>query len=109
MAHTRLRLVRMGKKKAAKGKRATAPKSRPVPVMSEADRESLDGLRDALDLTLTRVIEDDMGIEEAQAVLRYLQKELDGFEKRARRTTAPARRGPRRAKSVRKTRRTRES
>lgn len=108
MANTRLRLVRMVKKKRAKRTSATVPKRAPAPAMSDADKESLDGLRDALDLTLTRVIEDDMGVEEAQAVLRYLQKELDGFKKRARRATSPARKVRRRTRAARKPRRTRE-
>ena len=45
-------------------------------------KASLEGLRDALDLTLTRVIEDDMGVDEAHDVLRYLEKELTTFEGR---------------------------
>ncbi len=46
-----------------------------------AVKEALDGLRDVLDLTLTRVIEDDMDHDETERVLTYLRKELNNLER----------------------------
>ena len=91
----------MAKKKSAKRRKST-------PASISASKDSLEGLRDALDLTLTRVIEDDMGVEEARAVLRYLEKELDGFEKRTSPAKSPARKVRQRTTAARKSRRTRE-
>jgi len=91
----------MAKKKSAKRRKST-------PASISASKDSLEGLRDALDLTLTRVIEDDMGVEEARAVLRYLEKELDGFEKRTSPAKSPARKVRQRTTATRKSRRTRE-
>ena len=98
----------MAKKKIAKRKTATGKGRRSSPAANSASKDSLEGLRDALDLTLTRVIEDDMGVEEARAVLRYLEKELDGFEKRTSPAKSPARKVRQRTTAARKSRRTRE-
>ena len=46
-----------------------------------AVKEALDGLRDVLDLTLTRVIENDMDHDETERVLTYLRKELNNLER----------------------------
>ena len=56
-------------------------------------------------LYLTRVIEDDMGVDEARAVLRYLEKELDGFAPRTRPAKTPRRKVRRRTTAARKSRR----
>ena len=98
----------MANSKGAKRRTAAGAKKGPALAVNSALKESLDGLRDALDLTLTRVIEDDMKVEEARAVLRYLEKELDGFEKRTRPAKSPATRGRRRNTTARRPRRTRE-
>jgi hypothetical protein len=90
----------MTKKKRSKGRRKAA--------VDSASKDSLEGLRDALDLTLTRVIEDDMGVDEARAVLRYLEEELEGFEKRTRPEKTPARKVRRRTTAARKSKRTGE-
>ena len=90
----------MAKKKGAK--------RQSTPAANRPGKESLEGLRDALDLTLTRVIEDDMGVEEARAVLRYLEKELDGFEKKTGKAKSPARKAGQRTTAARKPRRRRE-
>ena len=98
----------MANNRGAKRKTAVGAKKGSALAVNSALKESLDGLRDALDLTLTRVIEDDMEVEEARAVLRYLEKELDGFEKRTRSAKSLATSGRRRNTTARKPRRTRE-
>lgn len=96
----------MAKRK--RGKLKAVPGGKSAPAADSAGKDSLAGLRDALDLTLTRVIEDDMGVDEARALLQYLEKELDGFEKRTRPAKSPARKGRQRKVAARKSRRTRE-
>ena len=98
----------MVKKKRTKLKIATASQRRPAPAANSASKDALAGLRDALDLTLTRVIEDDMGVDEARAVLHYLEKELNQFEKRTSAAKSPARKVRRRTVAARKSRRTGE-
>ncbi len=56
----------------------------------ESLQSALDGLRDALDLTLTRVIEDDMGVEQVREVLKYLENELKRVEEGTGRKRKPA-------------------
>ncbi len=65
-------------------------------VPDESRQSALDGLRDALDLTLTRVIEDDMGVEQARELLKYLENELQRVEKGTGRKRKPAARRRRR-------------
>ncbi len=65
-------------------------------VPDESRQSALDGLRDALDLTLTRVIEDDKGVEQAREVLKYLENELQRVEKGTGRKRKPAARRRRR-------------
>jgi hypothetical protein len=98
----------MANSKGTKRKTAAGAKRGSAPAVNSALQESLDGLRDALDLTLTRVIEDDMEVEEARAVLRYLEKELNGFEKRTRPAKSQAHGARRRTTTARKSRRTRK-
>jgi len=98
----------MANSKGTKRKTAAGAKRGSARAANSALQESLDGLRDALDLTLTRVIEDDMEVEEARAVLRYLEKELNGFEKRTRPAKSPAHRARRRTTTARKSRRPRK-
>jgi hypothetical protein len=95
----------MVKKKRPRRKPASALKRQAQRGLDSAARASLEGLRDALDLTLTRVIEDDMGVDEARAVLRYLEKELDGFERRSRADKTPAQKVRRRATAARRSKR----
>ncbi len=92
----------MVKKKRSKRQAATGLKGKRATAVIGARKDSLEGLRDALDLTLTRVIEDDMGVDEARAVLRYLEKELHGFEKRTGPAKTPARKVRRRTTAARK-------
>ena len=61
------------------------PRKRTKSEEKLASTESLMGLRDVLDLTLTRVIEDDMNIEEARALLAHLEKEVVEVERGIRR------------------------
>jgi hypothetical protein len=98
----------MVKKKRSKRPAATGLKGKRATAADGARKDALEGLRDALDLTLTRVIEDDMGVDEARAVLRYLEKELEGFEKRSGPAKTPARRVRRRTMAASKSRRTGE-
>ena len=44
------------------------------------EQRALEGLQDALELMLTRVIEDEVSVEEARTMLAYLQEELDAIE-----------------------------
>jgi len=46
-----------------------------------AFRESLAGLREVLDLTLTRILENDIDAREAQEVVAHLRKELLALER----------------------------
>lgn len=96
----------MVQKKRSKRLAATRLKRKRATATAEARKDSLEGLRDALDLTLTRVIEDDMGVDEARAVLRYLEEELDGFEKRTRPAKTSAHKVRRRTTAASKSRRT---
>ncbi len=56
------------------------PKKKTKSEQKLASAESLKGLRDVLDLTLTRVIEDDMDLDEAKALLAHLEKEVAAIE-----------------------------
>ena len=94
--------VIMASQKGSKRSTAAGSRIRRARVADGAIRDSLGGLRDALDLTLTRVIEDEMGVDEAREVLRYLEKELDGLKKRSRRGKRPARKTRRRSTAARK-------
>ncbi|MEE9472089.1 MAG: hypothetical protein V3W32_10285 [Gemmatimonadota bacterium] len=47
----------------------------------EAVRQrALEGLHDALELMLTRVIEDEVSVDEAKTMLAYLQNEVDAID-----------------------------
>jgi len=45
-----------------------------------ARQRALEGLHDALELMLTRVIADEVSVEEAQTMLAYLQNEVDAID-----------------------------
>ena len=47
-------------------------------------RDALAGLRDVLEITLSRVIDGDLDTREARKLLAHLTKELDAIERRAR-------------------------
>ena len=43
-------------------------------------QRALEGLHDALELMLTRVIEDEVSVDEAKTMLAYLQNEVDTID-----------------------------
>lgn len=45
-----------------------------------ARQRALEGLHDALELMLTRVIEDEVSVDEAKTMLAYLQNEVDAID-----------------------------
>ncbi len=60
-----------------------------------ARQRALEGLHDALELMLTRVIEDEVSVDEAKTMLSYLQEEVDAIDRPAvagRRTRRKAKR-----------------
>lgn len=68
-----------------------------------SQQRALEGLQDALGLMLTRVIEDEVSIEEARTMLDYLQKELDAIDPPAG-GRRPTRRSAKRKSGARKAR-----
>ncbi len=46
----------------------------------DARQRALEGLHDALELMLTRVIEDEVSVDEAKTMLAYLQNEIDTID-----------------------------
>lgn len=51
-------------------------KRRPKSKEGIASKERLEALRDVLDILRSRVIEDDIDMEQAESLLAYLRKEL---------------------------------
>jgi hypothetical protein len=70
----------------SKRKKASKPRE------SDSISESLEGLRDVLDITLTRVMEDDMDVKEARKVLAHLESELSILDRDIRATNAKKKR-----------------
>ncbi|MEE9292106.1 MAG: hypothetical protein V3U83_04155 [Acidobacteriota bacterium] len=74
-----------------------------------ARQRALEGLHDALELMLTRVIEDEVSVDEAKTMLSYLQNEVNAIDPptvAGRRTRRSAKRKvvARKARTNRKTR-----
>lgn len=61
------------------------------PPESDSINETLEGLRDVLDITLTRVMEDDMDVNEARKVLAHLESELNTLDRDIRAANAKKR------------------
>ena len=69
-----------------------------------ARQRALEGLHDALELMLTRVIEDEVSVDEAKTMLSYLQNEVNTIDP----PTVAGRRTRRNAKRKVVTRKTRK-